>query len=155
MLLDGGHVAASGPLQDTLARLDLPAAFTGDAGVVVETVFGAHDEHDHLTRLDFPGGSILVPQRSAPAAGKRLRCRIDARDVSLTLHPQSDTSILNLIAAVIVEHADTDHPAQLLVRLDAGGTPLLARITRRSWEHLQLAPGKPVWAQVKAAALIG
>ena len=34
-------------------------------------------------------------------------------------------------------------------------TGCVARITRRSWEHLQLAPGKPVWAQVKAAALIG
>jgi len=43
----------------------------------------------------------------------------------------------------------------VLVRLDAGGTPLLARITRRSADQLGLAPGLPLWAQIKAVALLG
>ena len=39
--------------------------------------------------------------------------------------------------------------------LDAAGTPLLARITQRSWNILGLAPGSCVWAQVKTVVLIG
>jgi molybdate transport system ATP-binding protein len=39
------------------------------------------------------------------------------------------------------------------VQLDASGTALLARITRRSWHALALSPGDEVWAQVKAVAL--
>jgi len=45
--------------------------------------------------------------------------------------------------------------AHVLVRLDAGGTPLLARITRRSADQLGIAPGLPLWAQIKAVALLG
>ena len=51
--------------------------------------------------------------------------------------------------------AATDTPALLLVRLQAGATLLLARISRRSWKALQLAPGSAVWVQIKSAALLG
>ena len=34
-----------------------------------------------------------------------------------------------------------------------GGARLLARVTRRSWDHLQLATGQQVIAQVKGVAL--
>ncbi len=153
VLLDRGRVVASGPLQQTLARLDLPAHLLGDAGVVIDATVSAHDARDHLVCLEFAGGTLCAPERAA-SVGHSLRCRIDARDVSLTLERQRGTSILNLVAAVIVDATETTHPAQLLVRLDANGTPLLARITRRSWQALALAPGKAVWAQIKAVALV-
>ena len=37
--------------------------------------------------------------------------------------------------------------------IDLGGTPLWARITNLSCQKLQLAPGKPVHALIKAVAL--
>jgi molybdate transport system ATP-binding protein len=40
------------------------------------------------------------------------------------------------------------------VRLTAGGVPILARITRKSADELQLAAGKPVFAQIKSIALL-
>ena len=39
------------------------------------------------------------------------------------------------------------------MQLDAGGTPLIARITRKSVAALGLAPGKPVFALIKAVAV--
>ncbi|MBP9806240.1 MAG: TOBE domain-containing protein, partial [Candidatus Accumulibacter sp.] len=51
--------------------------------------------------------------------------------------------------------AAEDHPALALVQLRVGSTPLLARLTRHSAQRLELAPGLPVWAQVKAVALVG
>jgi len=155
VLLDKGSVVASGPLQETLARLDLPAAFTDDAGVFIEARIAGHDQADELTRLDFAGGTIYVPRRRPPTAAGKVRCRIEARDVSLTLQKQTGTSILNIIPVVVVDMAPTEHAAQVLVRLDAAGTPLLARITQRSWNVMGLAPGSRVWAQVKTVVLIG
>ncbi|MBL8201487.1 MAG: molybdenum ABC transporter ATP-binding protein [Chromatiales bacterium] len=154
VILDQGTVAASGPLQATLARIDLPAALLDRAGVVIEASVTDLHAADHLARLAFRGGTLLVPSTGRPV-GRRVRCRIEARDVSLTLNRQDDTSILNLVPATITAVTDTTHPAQCLVQLDAGGTLLLAQVTRRSWETLQLAPGKAVWAQVKAVALVG
>ncbi|MGB0128818.1 MAG: molybdenum ABC transporter ATP-binding protein [Rhodocyclaceae bacterium] len=157
VLLDAGRVAAAGPLADTLARLDLPPVFADDAGVVLDTVIAqpsSAEDADNLTKLDFPGGAIFVSRRPE-APGRRMRCRIHARDVSLTLQRQTDTSILNLVPATVVEIGATDNPAHVLVRLDAGGSPLVARITARSCRALGLAPGAPVWAQIKAVALLG
>jgi molybdate transport system ATP-binding protein len=153
LLGDGQHVQ-SGPLGPMLARLDLAGAFRDDPGVVIATTVAAHDDTDHLSRLDFPGGQLFVARRPE-SPGHPLRYRIHARDVSLTLRQPEATSILNVMRAEVIGMAETDTPAYLLVRLQAGDSPLLARISRRSWQSLQLAPGVGVWVQIKSAALLG
>jgi len=153
VLLDQGKVIASGPLNTVLSRIDLPATFADDAGVVIEAGVAAH-EADDLTRLEFPGGHIYVSCRHEPV-GTLLRCRIHARDVSLALVPQVHTSILNCVNATVVDLASTDTPGHVLVRLDVAGHPLLARITRRSATRLDIRPGLALRAQIKAVALLG
>ncbi len=153
VLLRAGTVLASGPLAATLARTDLPVADDEDLGVVIDTRVASHDARFHLAQLRFAGGAIHVPS-GALAAGTAVRIRIPARDVSLALSAHADSSILNRIAATVVAIHDLPNPANVLVRLDAGGVALLARITHRSREQLHLAPGSAVWAQVKSAALI-
>ena len=153
VLLAGGRVAASGPLAETLARLDLPEAFADEAGMVVEGTVGASDPAYGLVRLDFPGGSVQVAHAAEPA-GRRLRFQIKARDVSVALEKPRDTSILNLVPAKVVTVAETAGAAHVLVRLDAGGTPLVARVTRLSRDRLKLEPGTAVWAQIKAVAVL-
>lgn len=152
VLLDQGSVVASGPLKEVLGRIDLPAAFGDDAGVVIEARITAH-EADELTRLAFPGGHIFVARRHEPL-GTPLRCRIHARDVSLTLVPQVQSSILNSVAATVVDLGPTDTPGHVLVKLDVAGAPLLARITKRSAENLRIRPGLALHAQIKAVALL-
>ena len=152
VLLDSGKVVASGPLNSVLGRIDLPAAFADDAGVVIEAAVAAH-EADDLTRLEFPGGTIFVSRRPE-AVGTHLRCRIHARDVSLALVPQMLSSILNCVTATVIDLAPTDTPGHVLVRLEAGGEPLLARITRRSADKLEIRPGLVLRAQIKAVALL-
>ena len=153
VLLDAGRVVASGPLAATMARLDLPTALGDDAGVVLDGEVVAHDADYGLATLAFPGGSLRVAHGPEPA-GRRLRIRVLARDVSIALVPHADSSILNRVAATVVDDAPADTPAHRLLRLDAGGTPLLARITRLSRDQLALAPGRAVWAQIKAVAVL-
>lgn len=154
VVLREGRVTACGPLHETLARIDLPSVFADEAGVVIDTQIGAHLEADYLSQLDFAGGRFYVAQRSEPV-GKKLRCRIHARDVSLALELQEKNSILNRISARILDISEADNPGHVLVRLDAKGVFLLARITRRSARSLELRAGDNIWAQVKAVALLG
>ncbi|PKO79813.1 MAG: molybdenum ABC transporter ATP-binding protein [Betaproteobacteria bacterium HGW-Betaproteobacteria-13] len=154
VLLDQGKVIAQGGLVETLARLDLPTAFTEDAGVVIESVIAEHDERYHLTRLDFAGGSVMVARRPE-AVGHRLRFRVHARDVSLAETRNENSSITNLLQAIVQEVVVADTPAHVLVRLDAGGTPLIARITRRSCDQLGIVANRRMWAQIKTVALLG
>ncbi|HET8706987.1 MAG TPA: molybdenum ABC transporter ATP-binding protein [Pseudomonadales bacterium] len=153
VLLNEGKVIASGSLQETLTRLDLPGIFTDEAAVVIETTVGAHEADDHLSRLDFPGGYIFVSHQKRPLNSK-VRCRILARDVSLAIERHTDTSILNAVKVEVVEMAETENPAHMLVKLKADGTLLLSRITKRSKTHLRLETGVTLWAQIKAVALL-
>jgi molybdate transport system ATP-binding protein len=152
VLLDGGRVAASGPIGETLARADLPPAFADDAGVVLDTILEGH-EPDALSRLAFAGGVLYVGQRKE-ALGSRLRCRIHARDVSLALTRPAGSSIVNLLPASVTAVAATDTPGHVLVQLRVGDSPLLARITARSRRELEIAPGSEVWVQIKGVALL-
>ncbi|MBT8060132.1 MAG: TOBE domain-containing protein, partial [Gammaproteobacteria bacterium] len=63
------------------------------------------------------------------------------------------TSILNIVPARI-EALDELEEGLFAVRLAVGDTPMLARITRKSVVELGLAPGLPVFAQVKSIALL-
>ncbi|MGD8615496.1 MAG: molybdenum ABC transporter ATP-binding protein [Gammaproteobacteria bacterium] len=152
VLLEGGRVRASGPVAQMLTRFDLPMAHGDDAAAVVEATVSGYDRAFHLTRVVFAGGEFLLA-RPTPPVGSRVRLRVLARDVSLTLERQVGTSILNIFPAT-VEALGGEGPAQVMVRLDAAGVPLLARITRRSESVLGLRPGKAVFAQVKALALL-
>jgi molybdate transport system ATP-binding protein len=154
VVLDAGKVIASGGLTDTLARLDLPFRLGEDTGVVLDAIVVERDESWHLARVGFPGGSLWV-RDVGHAPGQRVRIRILARDVSIALKRIDGTSILNYLSATVGQLADEAHPALALARLDVGGSPLLARVTKRSAASLGLAAGMVVWAQIKAVAVIG
>ncbi|MBF0341750.1 MAG: molybdenum ABC transporter ATP-binding protein [Magnetococcales bacterium] len=153
VVLEAGQVIASGPLNETLARIDLPVRLGEEAGVVLETVIGARDLPWHLCRADFPGGALWIRDHGL-SVGQSARVRVLARDVSLALEPQRQSSILNLLSGRVTALADDIHPAHALARVVVGEVPFVARITRRSVAALDLAVGKTVWVQVKSVALM-
>ncbi|MCU1779667.1 molybdenum ABC transporter ATP-binding protein [Pseudomonas sp. 14P_5.3_Bac1] len=155
VLLSDGQALASGPIGETLARLDLPMALGDDAGVVINGSVSAYDAHYHLLTLQLPDSALSMRVAHAPLAlGKQLRIKVQARDVSLSLQAQEPSSILNRLPVTVTGEICADNNAHVLVRLDAGGTPLLARITRFSRDQLQLHPGQALWAQIKAVAVL-
>jgi len=152
VLLDSGRVLASGDVHEVFTRLDLPLAHGNSAASVIEAAVLGHDENYQLSYLEFPGGQLTMT-RIKLKAGSPVRLQLAARDVSLTLSHQPDTSILNILP-VTVDEIDTDGDAQVMVRLRAGGAPILACITRKSAEQLKISPGKQVYAQIKGIALL-
>ncbi|MGE8186224.1 molybdenum ABC transporter ATP-binding protein [Pseudomonas sp. NPDC086278] len=155
VLLSDGKALASGPIGETLARLDLPLAMGDDAGVVIEGHVSSYDAHYQLLTLQLPNTDLSIRVTHAPMSnGQALRCKVQARDVSLSLQGVEQSSILNRLPVTVISEAAADNAAHVLVRLDAGGTPLLARITRYSRDQLGVQPGQQLWAQIKAVAVL-
>lgn len=150
--MEEGRIRAAGPIEELLTRVDLPLARGGDAEALVEGTVVGHDPQNHLTLVDFPGGRFTLPGTES-AVGAQVRLRILARDVSLTLERQVGTSILNIFPARVADLA-SEGPAQMMVRLEASGVPLLSRVTKKSVMALGLEPGREVWVQVKSVALL-
>ncbi len=153
VLLQQGRVLAQGATAQVLARLDLPPAHGDDAAALVTATVLRHDARDQLLSVAFGGGELHLVSPHSHAPGSSVRLRVAARDVSLSRTAPGDSTILNILPAHITELAPQG-PGLVAVALDCAGTPLLARITRRSCDHLGLGPGQSVFAQVKGAALV-
>ncbi|MEC4239681.1 molybdenum ABC transporter ATP-binding protein [Pseudomonas sp. DSV-1] len=155
VLLSEGKVLASGPIGETLARLDLPLARGDDAGVVIEGKVRDYNHPYQLLTLQLPGSTEqLRVAHASMAIGQTLRVKVQARDISLSLSPGEHSSILNSLRVTVVGETPADNQAHVLVRLDAGGTALLARITRYSRDQLGLSVGQSLWAQIKSVAVL-
>lgn len=152
VLLESGEVRAAGPTGELMTRLDVARDQGAEAEAIIEARVVEHDADYRLSYLEFAGGRLSVAGTVDPI-GRRVRLRVLARDVSLTLQPQSGTSILNIFPATVDELVETG-PSQALVKLDVGGVSMLSRITRKSVSVLGIAPGREVFAQVKAIALL-
>lgn len=152
VLLDNGKALASESTASLLTRLDLPLAHGDTAAAIIDGVVIDRDTSFDLCRVRFSGGQILLPSASLET-GQRVRLRIQARDVSLTLSAQTGSSILNSLAVTVTDLSD-DSVGQAMVGLDAGGTRLLCRLTKKSVSALALEPGKSLMAQVKGVAVM-
>ena len=153
VLLKDGAVAAFGPVSDVLARMDTPLARSDDTSTLLTATVEELDAKWHLARVGFQGGSLWL-RDTGLALGRAVRLRVLARDVSIAVEKPVATSIQNLLPCVVRAIAPDAHPSQVLLQLDCQGTVLLARITGRAANALGLAPGVPVWAQLKSVALV-
>jgi molybdate transport system ATP-binding protein len=140
VMLVEGKVAQAGPVSGLLRD-----------GSIIDTRVAGHDLDWGLTRLAFPGGVLYASDVDA-LVGERVRVRIQARDVSLALGAPRDASFLNVLAGTVASIGE-EPGASVEVQLDIGGTPIAARITRKSVHALGLTPGRKVHALVKSVAI--
>ena len=151
LVIDGGRIVASGDLQKVLVRMDIPLLSGVEAGAVIVGEVVDYDPDYDLTTIGFSGGDLRVPGRHGDA-GLPLRLRIRANDISLCREKPEQTTILNVLGATIEAMQEADGPSRLL-RLRVGDELLLARVTRRSCDELDLQTGDTVQTQVKAVAV--
>ncbi|MFO1118048.1 MAG: molybdenum ABC transporter ATP-binding protein [Beijerinckiaceae bacterium] len=155
VLMRDGRVIASGPLSELQSDPALPLAGMRDAAVTLDGVVEGFDPQYGLATLAVRGGTFLAPAREG-RIGEHRRLRVVAGDVSLARELPGPSSILNILPAR-VESLNAAGPNEMLVVLGLGpegtGERLLARVTRRSADHLDLRPGLNVHAQVKGVAL--
>lgn len=149
VLLSQGRVEAHGSLFDVLARAESPLLTGRNAGVVLWAA--PVDHEDGLTRFDLGDGDIWVPGEFETSRNP-VRLRIAASDVSITRERSAQSTILNVLRA-IVEDVRTVDAAISIVRLGLGNQIVLAQVTNRSVRRLGLKPGDRVFAQVKSVTV--
>ena len=152
LLLDNGEIKASGKMSEIFTALDLPMAHQSRAESIIKASVSHYDEEFGLASVAFLGGQLSVAAEPL-IVGSKVRLQVLARDVSITLEPQKNTSILNIIP-VTIDAIVKESKSQMTVRLIADETALLSRITCKSAYNLNLKEGDNVYAQVKTAALL-
>ncbi|MFY0635855.1 MAG: molybdenum ABC transporter ATP-binding protein [Vannielia sp.] len=148
--LDGGKAVRQGPAADVLGDPQVMPLGPRAAGTVLEARVVAHHS-DGLSELEAGGLTLYLPAVSH-GEGSVLRVHIQAADVMLATEAPRGISALNVWPAVVTDLRMGSGPGAI-ARLDAGGQVLLARITRRSAEALKLAPGREVFAVLKAVSV--
>ncbi|WP_425501558.1 molybdenum ABC transporter ATP-binding protein [Roseobacter ponti] len=148
--LKDGRVAGQGPADEILSDASATPLGVRAAGSLISARVVAHHP-DGLSELEADGIRLLLP-RVPGEPGSRVRVRIDAQDVMLSLSEPVGISALNVLPATLTAMRKGDGPG-VIVQLDAGGTALLARITRRSADALDLQPGLKVFAVIKAVSV--
>jgi molybdate transport system ATP-binding protein len=151
VLIEAGRITATGTAAEILSDPAIaPGLGLREAGALLTARVAAQDE-DGLTRLDSAAGPLWLPRVAAPV-GASLRIRILAQDVMLATMRPEGLSALNILPVIVRDIRQGDGPGAL-VRLDAAGDALLARVTRRSVEALGLTPGRAVFAVLKAVSV--
>lgn len=152
VLLENGRIESQGPLLELCSQLDTRLSHEEQAAAIVVGTIQSHDEQYGLSEFKIAGETLLVNHLESPI-GQQQRLRIPARDVSICRARPMDSSILNIVPVELTEIEETGG-SRVLLRLALGEQFLLARITRKSVEALQLKIGDNVFAQIKSAALL-
>lgn len=151
VVMEAGRVLRAGEASTMLADTEAASLFgLREAGAVMNARVSAH-EADGLTLLATSAGPLLLPRVNA-AVGARLRVRIHAHEVILSREKPVGLSALNILPAIVTELRLGDGPGAL-VQLQVGDDLVLARITRRSVQALQLGVGKTCFAILKSVAV--
>ncbi|MEQ8692260.1 MAG: molybdenum ABC transporter ATP-binding protein [Pseudomonadales bacterium] len=154
LLMARGTVVANGRPDAVFSRQDLPLPDDQDLGVVLAGKVVEHDDQWHLNQLELTGGSRIWVRAGGQQMGELVRIQVLARDISVTLSNQQDSSILNRFQVEVTAVEKDEDEAFALVRLRAGSDTFIARLTQRSVNHLELAVGGQVWAQIKSVAVV-
>jgi molybdate transport system ATP-binding protein len=153
VLMDAGRVLADGELAEVSRHPALREIVGPDAvGAVMSGVVERVDEAG-LTVVRIGDAELVVDE--AAAVGQRIQIQVLARDVIVAASHPAGLSVRNAVAARVVS-VTPDVGRAVLVELDIGRTAtLLARITSRASQELELSAGRQVWALIKAVSLRG
>jgi molybdate transport system ATP-binding protein len=149
--LQQGKIVQQGPVLELANLLDSP--LQGKQHTLLEAEVYHYDSQWQLTTVRIGDDQSLQLSSHPTTIGHRLRLRIPASNVSITLARSDNSSIINFLDATI-RSIDEDDCGSALVRLDVQGQPLLAKLTRKSVHQLQLKPQQGVVAQIKGVAML-
>jgi molybdate transport system ATP-binding protein len=151
IVIDQGKTVRGGPVSEILGDPSfIQLMGVREAGSIIRGRVAKHHE-DGLTEIATSAGRLFLPAIGSEP-GSELRIRINAQDVILARGAPQRVSALNILNGVIEQIRPGSGPGAM-VYLRVGDDTLLARITKRSAEALDLKPGTQCHAIVKAVSV--
>ena len=151
VLLQDGRVRVEGPLFDVMSDPQaVPLLGVREAGAVIEAEVTGHAQ-DGLSTLAISAGALELPGVQA-ATGSRVRLRVLAQDVILSLDRPDGLSSVNVLPVRVEAVHPGDGPGAAIA-LRAGNDRLLARITARAVREMKVHPGMQCFAILKATTV--
>ncbi|MCL7745157.1 molybdenum ABC transporter ATP-binding protein [Guyparkeria hydrothermalis] len=162
VFMSKGRVERVETLREALGRADSPlfteegpvASLEGHLEPVADDPHRLHFVSRPLTEAGNPVTLWLTHDGRPTNTGPR-RLRVRGDDVALARGPVEDISVQNQVACRI-ERMEASAPGRAAVFLElADGQRLVSEITAHTVDRLGLAPGQPITALIKSAALMG
>lgn len=151
LVMQQGEVKFKGSLHDALVSLGSPLATAENAAAVLEGNVSKQEKDFQLSTVHTLNGNAFQVQ-GVLAIGQHVRLRVQASDVSLSKTAATDSSILNILEGIILQIIE-QQGAHVLLQLDISGDILLTRITRKSYQRLDLDINQKVFVQIKAVSI--
>lgn len=157
VILNDGKVIANGPLHDIWGSAPMRPWLSAkeQSALVMARCVGKHPDYA-MAQLDLDGEILWVPDTGKPI-GATLRLRVFANDISIVKSRPNDTSIRNILPAVVDEvcdlPSDDSQSGYCQVALRVGNQRLLANITQWAADDLRLSRGDGVYAQLKGVSI--
>jgi molybdate transport system ATP-binding protein len=152
VLIEQGKTLAQGKLVDLCSRPELPIAQQSNSASLWEGIVSGQDKHQ-LTKVTVGDKIELWVSGKPVAGGLPVRLRIPINAVSISLQPNLQSSIINVLPSKVAAITQLGF-GKSIIKLAVDSQILLASITDRSVIELDLKIGKQVFAQVKGVALL-
>ena len=151
VILSKGKIAASGSIFDVLADPTIvPLVGVRQAGAVLQATVMEHGD-DGISTLKTNAGTLELPGVAAPV-GTLVRLHVLAQDVILSRTRPTGLSSVNILPVTVKSIRTGDVPGAA-ISLDAAGDQLLARVTARAVQDLDLSQGVTCFAVIKATSI--
>ncbi len=151
LILDNGKVKAFGALEAVWASSVLrPWLAREEQSTVLRVSIAGQHARYAMTALALGSERLWVSRVDLPI-GMPLRIRIAASDISLVTAPPAQSSIRNILPAVVREWLEVNN--QVEVRLDIQGHTLWARISPWALDEMGLKDGMKLYAQIKSVSI--
>lgn len=153
VVLSEGTVLGAGDAIEMFSRLDFgPALGRHEASSLLVGMVGDRTPDEGLQTIMLDGSAALRVVNTKLQQGERVRMRIKARDVALSLTRPDGISFRNILPATVRQIALEDSP-YVEVLLETGGQALRARITRQAHDELRIRQGLSLFALIKTVAI--
>jgi len=153
IVIEQGRIQFDGGLHEALVSPESPLAKADDAAAVLDGIITKQEKEFQLSTIQTANGNNIIAPSMAEI-GQSVRVRIQASNISLCKTAISDSSILNIIEGTISAIVD-ESGSHVLLQINSKNDLLLARITQKSHQHLELAIGQTIYMQIKAVSIHG
>ncbi|MEI6897337.1 MAG: molybdenum ABC transporter ATP-binding protein [Psychromonas sp.] len=153
LLINDGKVEAFGEPQNLFMDPMLSLVKHAHCGLLlsVEKIFW---DEEHAMLQGQVDGQVLFLSRGERADETSLQIKVESKDVIIATKKLSHSSLQNCLSTTI-EQIEQISESHILLTLNLGTQKLLAKISIKSLQELQLKVGQPVFSYIKAISILG